>query len=188
MNRHALEVLEFRRSWRDGRQGSERPGKGAGPGPEARHPPGPGPGRTSEGRGTRHFSGSAQGLVRSADIPMPVGLWSGLGLEGSVLEPKELFSLGQLSPRAGLLKEGLAKAHSELPSLGFLSGKASTGIGLLRRPSKRPWTGRVRFWIRPARSWAGSEAGSVGSMARWSRLWRSSWGLSRIVSWCRMHP
>ncbi len=44
-----------------------------------------------------------------------------LGLEGSVLEPKELFSLGRLLESGRELKDGLSKASSELPSLGFLS-------------------------------------------------------------------
>jgi DNA mismatch repair protein MutS2 len=43
-----------------------------------------------------------------------------LSMEGSVLEPKELFSMGSLLASSRILREGLSMAASELPALSFL--------------------------------------------------------------------
>jgi DNA mismatch repair protein MutS2 len=68
----------------------------------------------------------ARFLVRHPDWPAPSipdarGGLERLTMEGSVLEPKELFALGSLLSSSRILKEALAKAAPELPTLSFLS-------------------------------------------------------------------
>jgi DNA mismatch repair protein MutS2 len=68
---------------------------------------------------------TARFLDRHGDWPPPEipdarAALERLTLEGSVLEPKELHSLGRLLTSGGELKDGLSKAGAELPGLGTL--------------------------------------------------------------------
>ncbi|TFH58391.1 MAG: endonuclease MutS2, partial [Gemmatimonadales bacterium] len=117
MNRHALGVLEFRQVLEKvaGRASSEL-------GRERVMELIPGAQVGLAQAELQRVEEMARFLDRHRDWPLPDipdarSALGRLGLEGSVLEPAELYSLGRLLTSGGVLKDVLSKAGPELPGL-----------------------------------------------------------------------
>jgi len=120
MNRHALDVLEFRRVLEGV---ADRAQSDLGRDRVLELVPGTQVGLVQAE--LQRVEETARFLDRHRDWPAPEipdarAPLERLTVEGSVLEPKELHFLGRLLTSGRELKEGLSKAESELPALGAL--------------------------------------------------------------------